>query len=737
MSTDSKLTQEVMKVGSSTCSIFGRLNSRGIWFGDDPLDFSLPLLLLQLSLICIFSRSLHALFKNIDQPSVVSQIVAGVILGPSVLGRSAAYAVKVFPPKGKILLDTLAVFGLMLFVFLLGVKTDPTIFFKSGKRPLAIGILGFFVPYALAGLVAFVLNHFLSLDHDISNVLHLVAVLQSLTSFPVIASFLAELKLLNSELGRLASCSSIVSDMCHWFIVAVRIATRLTIARSLRTAIGATFSTVLLVIFFVVGIRPAALWAIRNTPEGKPVKEIYISVVLIALLFCGFMGEVIGINAFITSFVLGLFIPDGPPLGAALVERMPLRDAFSLGIIMNSKGITELAILVRWKEHNVINEECFTILVISLLIVTGAITPLTNALYDTSKRFLAYKRRTILHHRNDEELRILACIHTTDNVRAVLNLLSASNPSKESPINLAVLHLIKLVGRASPLLIACVSRENKSQYSTQSEQIFNAFRKFEQHYSGHVIVHCYKGISPYATMHNDVCSLALEKRTTFIVIPFHKQWVIGGRVESSNTLRHLNNNVLDKAPCSVGVLIDRGNQRKPWSILGQPSMYRVAVLFFGGADDREVLAYAGRMYDDHNVLITLLRFYSSSEIVGGTARSKILDTEILSQFRLNAFRNQRVSYQEEMVMDGNGVLAVLRSMENAYDLVMVGRRHQDSQLMSDLGKCIEHGELGAIGDTLAAKDFRGAASVLVVQQQTKLWGLNDPEDSTRLRRVNI
>lgn len=304
-------------------------------------------------------------------------------------------------------MDTLAVFGLMLFVFLHGVKTDPTIFLKSGKRPLAIGILGFFVPYALAGLVALVLNHFLSLDHDISNVLHLVAVLQSLTSFPVIACFLAELKLLNSELGRLASCSSIVSDMCHWFIVAVRIATRLTIARSLRFSL----STILLVIFFVVGIRPAALWAIRHTPEGKPVKEIYISVVLIALLFCGFMGEVIGINAFISSFVLGLFIPDGPPLGAALVERfdcfvsvllmpifftscglkvdifaiknfknvgmiqlvvvaalfgkmigtmlppilcrMRLRDALSLGIIMNSKGIAELAILIRWKEHNV------------------------------------------------------------------------------------------------------------------------------------------------------------------------------------------------------------------------------------------------------------------------------------------------------------------------------------------------------------------------------------------------
>lgn len=384
----------------------------------------------------------------------------------------------------------------------------------------------------------------------------------------------------------------------------------------------------------------------------------------------------------------------------------------------------------------VINEECFAIMIISVVIVTGVISPLVKTLYDPSKRFIAYKRRTILHHSRNEELRILACIHSQDNARAVLSLLSASNPTKESPINLVVLHLVKLVGRASSLLVVHLPREKLSQFPTQSERIFNAFRKFEHHYSGRVILHCCKGISPYATMHNDVCSLALEKRITFIIIPFHKQWIIEGRAESTYAFRHLNKNVLDKAPCSVGVLIDRGNQRKLWSILGQSMLYRVAVLFFGGVDDREVLAYAGRMSEDSNVLITLVRFYSSADIVGGTARSKMLDTEVLSEFRLNAFRNERVSYQEEMVMDGNGVIAVLKSMENiAYDLVMVGRRHQESRLMSDLRKWNEHGELGAIGEILAATDFRAAASVLVVQQQTKLWGLQDPEDSTRLRRV--
>lgn len=334
----------------------------------------------------------------------------GVILGPSVLGHSAAFAAQVFPPKGTTLLETLALFGFMLFIFLIGVKMDPTIIFKSGKRALAIGILGFFVPYALAGLVAFVLHHFLSLDNDLSTVLPFVVLLQSLTAFAVIVCFLSELNLLNSEIGHLASSSSIVCEMCHWFVQAVRFATT-TSKKSITTSIGTFSSTVLLIVFLVFGIRPAALWAIRHTPEGKPVKEIYFFAVLVALLVCGFMGEVIGLSAFITSFFLGLVIPDGPPLGAALVERldcfvsallmpiffttcglrtdvfaikklknvgviqsvvlvsffgkvvgtmllpifyrMPLRDALSLGLIMNSKGIVELAVLIRWKTENV------------------------------------------------------------------------------------------------------------------------------------------------------------------------------------------------------------------------------------------------------------------------------------------------------------------------------------------------------------------------------------------------
>lgn len=208
------------------------------------------------------------------------------------------------------------------------------------------------------------------------------------------------------------------------------------------------------------------------------------------------------------------------------------------------------------------SNECYTIMLISIVALTGIISPLVKILYDPSKRYIAYKRRTILHSQSDEELRILACLHSPENVRAMISLLQVSNPNKESPINLVVLHLVKLMGQASSLLVPYRQSDKPSMNPTQSERIFSAFKKVEQQNDGLITLHCYKGVSPYSTMHDDVCYLALEKRTILIIVPFHKQWTCGDQVESSYSFRHLNKNVLEKAPCSVGILVDRGNHCK-------------------------------------------------------------------------------------------------------------------------------------------------------------------------------
>nr|KYP76186.1 K(+)/H(+) antiporter 13 [Cajanus cajan] len=792
---DVETSENTLFEGSFIChSAFNQINSKGIWFGDDPLAYSLPLFLLQFFLMFIFTRFIYLILRPLGQSSFVSQILGGMTLGPSILGHNTTFIEKVFPPKERHVLDTIAFFGIMLSTFLTGVKIDPTIAFTSGKRTFAIGLLAYFVPYTFATTVVYILNRFASLDNDVFTVLPIVVELQCIATFPVITRFLAELHILNSEIGRLATSSSLVCDACFILIMTIKFVANLSFTKSIGVSIGSLLSTVLLLLFIIFVVHPTAIWAIQQSPEGKPVQEAYIYGILIILVFSAFIGEVIGVNGIIVSFLVGLAIPEGPPLGAALVDklecfvsmvlipilfvivglrtdvfviqtiktlaaiqliifiaffgkilgvllpllflRIPFRDAFSLGLIMNCKGTLELAMLIALKFKNVLDDECFTILVLTLVLVTGIISPLVKVLYDPSKRFIAYKRRTIMHHKNGEQFRLLACIHNQDNVLAILNLLASSNPTEACPFDLVVLHLIKLVGRASSLLVAHMPRKKLSEHPTQSEKIFNSFNKFEDAYKGKVTLHCYKGISPYATMHNDVCYLALEKRTTFIIIPFHKQWVIGGRSESSFAFKQLNKNVLEKAPCSVGVLINRGNQKTFWCGHTKESIYHVAVLFFGGADDRETLSYARRMLDQPYVHITLFHFSSSTDIIGGSERSKMLDTQILSEFRLKAFRNERVYFKDEIIVNERDVLSVIEYMENCYDLVMVGRRHADSKLMTELRKW-KNGELGVVGEILASLNIGAHTSILVVQQQTRFWGSRDPEESTHLRKVDI
>ena len=334
-----------------------------------------------------------------------------MVLGPSVLGHNREFLAAVFPAKSRILLDNLSIFSLMLFIFLLGVKMDLSLALRSDKKPIAIGILGFIIPYALANLVAFLLQQHVTLDHDILRILPFVVELHSMSAFPVIACFLGDLKILNSEIGRLASSSSLVSDVFQWSLLTVKFAVKLAKAKSISSSVGSFLSVSLFIVLTLYGIRPVVLWAIRKTPEGQPVKERYIVGVMVALLGCGFIGEVIGLSAIVATFIVGLVIPDGPPLGAALSEkldsfvsvllmpiffaicglrmdvfaiqklknvgviqlvvlvtfigkilgtiapplffRMPFRDALSLGLIMNAKGVIELAVLTHRMSDNV------------------------------------------------------------------------------------------------------------------------------------------------------------------------------------------------------------------------------------------------------------------------------------------------------------------------------------------------------------------------------------------------
>lgn len=367
------------------------------------------------------------------------------------------------------------------------------------------------------------------------------------------------------------------------------------------------------------------------------------------------------------------------------------------------------------------DNDTYVVLCISMIIITGVITPLVRWLYDPSRRYVVYRRRTVLHSNPHADLRILVCINDEDDTPNAINLLEALNPAKNSPLTVYVLNQIELVGRASPLLISHKHTRRNSNDASLSEKVVNAFRCYEKNKHGFVSVHTFTAISPCATMHDDVCSLALDKRTSLVIIPFYKTFQADGRTESYKKVgRILNKKVIRKAPCSVAILVDRGLLKTSRPSLESWSSYAVAVLFLGGADDREALAIAERMCGHPNISLTLIRFVSGNTFDDSIEERRV-DNELLSDFRQWMEANNRVMYIEEVVMDGLGTTAVIRSMENKYDLVLVGRSHDPkSPILSGLRDWNEQPELGPIGEILASADFMGNTTILVVQQHTKV-----------------
>lgn len=713
----------------------------------------------------------------------------GIILGPSVLGRNHQFANTIFPLRSVMVLETMANVGLLYFLFLVGVEMDISVIRRTGKKSLLIAVAGMVLPFIIGASFSFLLQN--GSDMSQGTFILFLGVSLSVTSFPVLARILAELKLINTEIGKVAMSSALVNDMCAWILLALAIALAENHSASLAS-LWVILSSIGFVVFCIFVVRPSIHWMIRKTPEGETFSDFSICLVLTGVMVSGFITDAIGTHSVFGAFVFGLVIPNGP-LGVTLIEKledfvsglllplffaisglktdvtaidsariwgylmlviflsctgkvagtllvslyyqMPAREGVTLGLLMNTKGLVEMIVLNVGKDQKVLDDESFAIMVIVAVVMTGIITPIVTAIYRPARRFLPYKRRTIQRSKPDAELRALVCIHTPRNVPTIINLLEASHPTKRSPICVYVLHLVELTGRASAMLIVHNTRKsgrpalNRTQ--AQSDHIINAFENYEQH-AGCVSVQPLTAISPYSTMHEDICNLAEDKRVAFIIIPFHKQQTVDGGMEAMNpAFRMVNQNVLANSPCSVGILVDRGLNGSTRLAANQIS-HHIAVLFFGGADDREALSYAWRMSSHPGISLTVMRFVPGDDaaqshvdqdrprvltVETDDALERKLDEELIKEFRMKNVTDESIVFTEKLVNNGEETVAAIRSMDSIHDLFIVGRgQGMISPLTAGLTDWSECPELGAIGDLLASSDFAATVSVLVVQQ---------------------
>ncbi|KAK3019502.1 hypothetical protein RJ639_003174 [Escallonia herrerae] len=196
------------------CGVDVPLHSAGLWSASKArnfLNYALPRLQLQLALIFIVTQSFHVLLGRLYMPRIVSEVMAGVILGHTFLGQIPQFTETLFPEEGEVLLDLLSKIGFMFFMFLAGVKMDPGMVTKTGVKAWTIGLSSTVIPVGLG----------LALSKSVEEQLPFYrrsgirSVLSTLffIPFPVISALLVDLKIMSTELGRLALAAALIGDL--------------------------------------------------------------------------------------------------------------------------------------------------------------------------------------------------------------------------------------------------------------------------------------------------------------------------------------------------------------------------------------------------------------------------------------------------------------------------------------------------------------------------------------------
>ena len=366
--------------------------------------------------------------------------------------------------------------------------------------------------------------------------------------------------------------------------------------------------------------------------------------------------------------------------------------------------------------------------------MTVAVGPILSLTHRSAKPAGEGKRRTIASLEPHSEFRILTCFQSSREVTGVINLLDASNPTRNSPVLISAVHLVENVGRASAMLIVHDTCKTGGAGGDDKEQLelsaaASAFEGLKAgREDGTISVEALTAVSAYATMHEDICSLALEKHASLVILPFQLKPAADGGVDGSShdPLRGVNKSVMESARCSVAVLVDRGH-RPPAALARLNSLgarhRSFIMLFVGGPDDREALAYAGRMSGNPGVSLTVMRFVTVSEEhvelgTDGEGIEKVLDERSMEEFRHRTGSNKSVSFTEVAVRDGDEVVRAVNAMEgDGFELIIVGRgKGRDSRLAMGSAEWSEFPELGVLGDTLVCSSFAANAWILVVQQ---------------------
>jgi Kef-type K+ transport system membrane component KefB len=395
----------------------------------------LLVLMMQIAAILVACRVAGALFRAIGQPQVVGEMVAGIALGPSLLGWLwPGLSEALFAPGSLGPLYTLSQLGLLVFMFLVGLEFDPALVRRQGHAALLTSHVSISAPYLLGVLLALYLYPRLSPPGVAFQGFALfMGAAMSVTAFPVLARILRELKMQATALGTLAIACAAVDDVTAWCLLAYIVAL-------VRASDGARPLWVLaggLTVYLLVmatAVRRLLGFARRRFERVGHVGDDTLGLLLLALLASAVATEWLGIHLLFGAFFLGVVVPKDERFAAAVTARLealttvvlvplffaftglrtsigliggegmwlPLalvllvavagklggsaiaarlsgvgwRDAFTLGTLLNTRGLMQLVILNVGLDLGILSPALFSMMVVMAVVTTFMTTPL-------------------------------------------------------------------------------------------------------------------------------------------------------------------------------------------------------------------------------------------------------------------------------------------------------------------------------------------------------------------------
>jgi len=393
----------------------------------------LPLLtshfLLALLVVLVVSRVIAMLLVRLRQPAVIGEIVAGILIGPSVLGYFAPdVAHALVPPDAIAPLATISQIGVVLFMFLVGLELDVSHLRKHSRASVAISAASIAVPFALGlALAAFLLPRFAPPEVPRAVFSLFIAVSMSVTAFPVLARILTDRGMQRSPLGVLALACAAVDDVTAWCLLALVVSLAHGEASSSLVTVGLAIGFALAML---VVVRPL----LRRIMERAQPSANALALLLVGLLSSALATEAIGIHALFGAFVFGAILPHDSALARAILDKLTdfvvvlllpaffavtglrtqlgllhgpdvwlafglitlaatagklggtflaarvagvaTRDAVSLGVLMNTRGLMELVVLNIGYDLGIVSGILFAMLVAMAIVTTFATTPI-------------------------------------------------------------------------------------------------------------------------------------------------------------------------------------------------------------------------------------------------------------------------------------------------------------------------------------------------------------------------